>query len=182
MRIEAYVVVGDDDRICDHAGRMPDTLKNDAEWTFFQDGLDAADVNVLGRKSHDETPNHKNRLRLIMTRSVETIRIDGGEVFWNPSKVELRSALKAFEPHDVKHLAVVGGQAVFDYFLKPPHRYTSFHLSRIRGVTLPGGRGVFAAVERDEVSAETVLIDTGYTPQPAKILDRGVDVVTWVPR
>lgn len=181
MQIEAYVVVGDDDRICTHEGRMPETLKNEAEWTFFQAGLDAADVCVMGRKSHQETPNHKNRNRLIMTRFVDSVETRDREVFWNPSKVPLHSALMAFGEDSIAHLAVVGGQSAFDYFLIEPIRYTKFHLSRIHGVTLPGGRGVFAAVERDLVSAETVLTAHGFSPQPATVLDLGVDVVTWLP-
>ena len=179
--IEAYVVVGDDDRICDREGRMPDSLKNDAEWKFFQGGLDAADITVLGRKSHDITPNHKNRRRLIMTRSVDAISGNDREVFWNPSKVPLDAALKRFGAPERKHLAVVGGQSAFDYFLTRPHRFTKFHLSRVHGVTIPGGRSVFSASERDRVSAEAILIENGFTPQPAKALDRGVDVVTWLP-
>jgi len=181
LRIEAYVVVGDDDCLCDRHGHMPSSLKNDAEWKFFQDGLDAADVTVLGRKSHDQTPNHKKRKRLIMTRSVGAMYANGLEVFWNPLKVPLLAALEVFGLQERSHLAVVGGQSAFDYFLKVPQQFTKFHLSRIHGVTIPGGRSVFSAAECDDGSAASVLSDNGFAPQPAKTLDDGVDVVTWLP-
>lgn len=181
MRIEAYVVVGDDDRICDRHGRMPNSLKNDAEWKFFQEGLDAADLTVLGRKSHDQTPNHKNRRRLIMTRSESQRSINDREVFWNPSTESLLAAIEVFDLPEHPHLAIVGGQSTFDYFLQLPHRYTKFHLSRVRGVTLPGGRGVFSAIDRDRASANTVLTRNGFAPKPGRVLDQDVDVVTWVP-
>lgn len=181
LRIEAYVVVGEDDFICDRQGRMPNSLKNDAEWKFFQDGLDAADVTVLGRKSHHQTPNHKNRRRLIMTRSESQRSINDREVFWNPSTESLLAALEVFDLPEFPALAIVGGQSAFDYFLQLPHRYTKFHLSRVHGVTIPGGRGVFSAIHRERVSAKTVLADNGFAPQPARVLDQGVEVVTWVP-
>jgi hypothetical protein len=84
MQIEAYAVVGDDDRIANAAGEMPEALKNDTEWAFFQAGLDAAQVTVLGRASQEATPNHRRRRRLVMTRSVRDLRSEGDTVFWNP--------------------------------------------------------------------------------------------------
>lgn len=180
MRIEGYAVVGDNDRIADAAGKMPDSLKNDAEWTFFQDGLDAADVTVLGRRSNDVTPNHRGRRRLVMTRSVSGIELNGLIVLWNPEGASLETALAAFECK-VEHLAVAGGRNVFDYFLSGLHRYTVFHLSRIKGVSLPGGVGVFSAVETKGLTAEQTLSSSGYSPGSSKMLDKDVEVVGWVP-
>lgn len=51
MRIEGYTVSGNDDRIADAAGQMPTALINDTECAFFQDGLDAADIITLGKRS-----------------------------------------------------------------------------------------------------------------------------------
>ena len=179
MRIEAYAVIGDDDRIADAAGVMPDALKNDAEWAFFQKGLDAADITVLGRRSHDATPNHKQRQRLVLTRSVPGIERHGKVVFWNPDGVALDIALSHFDGA-VSHMAVAGGRDIFDYFLTGPYRYTAFHLSRIAGVTLPGGVGVFTDVEAGR-TAEQVLTSSGYRPLPKRVLDEDVEVVSWVP-
>ncbi len=177
LRIEGYAVISDDDRIADAHGNMPDSLKNDAEWDFFQAGLDAADVSVLGRRSNDATPNHARRNRLVLTRSVEAVKVDGLIVFWNPDTCPLAAALQAFEL-PVSHLAVTGGRDIFDFFLAGEARFTAFHLSRVRGVTLPGGTGVFSGVEQDQ-SAESILDRAGYKPGPLRILDNNVDVVTW---
>jgi hypothetical protein len=179
MRIEAYAVVGADDRIADATGVMPEALKNDAEWAFFQQGLDAADVTVLGRRSHDATPNHKRRWRLVLTRSVSGVERDGDVVFWNPDKVGLSAALNQFDG-PVTYLAVAGGRDIFDYFLTGAHSYTAFHLSRIEGVNLLNGTGVFKGVETGETAAD-VLTASGYKALPRQILDVGVDVVSWVP-
>ena len=179
LRIEGYAVVSDDDRIADADGDMPDSLKNDAEWEFFQAGLSAADVSVLGRRSHDATPNHAKRKRLILTRSVRDVVRDGLIVFWNPQSCGISSALDAFDM-PVSHLAVAGGRDIFDFFLTAETPFTAFHLSRVRGVRLPGGTGVFSGVNRGQ-SAEAVLAEAGYQPGPLQVLDEGVDVVSWTP-
>lgn len=181
MRIEGYAVVGDDDRIADADGFMPDELRNDAEWQFFQAGLDEADVTVLGRKSHDLTANPKRRRRLIMTRSVKDVeaRVDG--VHWNPEGASLDTALASFDI-PVKSLAVAGGQAVFDYFLKPPHRFTCFYLSHVYGVSLPDGIGVFSGIAPMRgVRAEHILRQHGFQQGVPRILDPELDVVAWRP-
>jgi len=179
MQIEAYAVVSADDRITDEDGEMPLSLQSDAEWAFFQAGLDRADVTVLGRLSHDVTPNPRQRRRLVLTRSVPGVcRAEEVTVFWNPDGAPLDQALAAFGA-PIAHLAVTGGQGVFDYFLSGPHRYTAFHLSRIDGVRLPGGTAVFAAVEAGTATAEAVLQAGGYDPGPRCQLDRRAHVVTW---
>ncbi len=182
MQIEAYVVVSDDDMLADHNGKLPAALKNDAEWAFFQAGLNRSDVTILGRRSHAATPNHKHRRRIVMTRSVDTTGVIDQDraLFWNPAETDLTDALAVFDAN-LGHLAIVGGQAVFDYFLTGPFKYTAFHLSRVHGVELPGGTGVFGAVEATGNTAEAVLTANGFTPDPVRVLDEGVDVVTWKP-
>lgn len=180
MRIEGYAVVGDDDRIADASGQMPNALKNDAEWAFFQDGLDAADIVALGRRSHDVTPNPRRRRRLVLTRSVARTERQGDVVFWNPAVASLEAAVEAFG-YPVQHIAVAGGRDVFDYFLRSPHRYTAFFLSKIEGVTLPGGTGVFSAVETGGLTAAHVLASFGYGAASTRTIDTGVHVVTWAP-
>lgn len=180
MRIEGYAVVSDDDRIADATGQMPASLNNDAEWTFFQNGLDAADVTVLGRRSHNVTPNHRRRRRLVMTRSVGSVEGHGEIVLWNPDGVSLEIALEAFDCK-IEHIAVAGGMDVFDFFLQGPNRYSVFHLSRIIGVKLPGGTGVFNAVETKGMTAAQVLSSFGFLPNSTRMLDQGVKVVGWEP-
>lgn len=181
MQIEAYAVVGDDDRIANAAGEMPEALKNDAEWGFFQAGLDAAQVTVLGRASQEATPNHRRRRRLVMTRSVRDLRSEGDTVFWNPENIDLSVALRVFQV-DIDRVAVAGGRDVFDHFLSGPDRYTHFHLSRVAGVALPGGRGVFRGVDEEGLSAADILRRAGYVPTSPRRLDDGVEVVTWRPQ
>lgn len=179
MRIEGYAVVSEDDRITGASGEMPAALRTDAEWDFFQSGLDHADVVVLGRFSHLVTPNPKKRRRLVLTRSVSGVQRDGEiTVFWNPDTASLDAALEAFAT-PVTHLAVAGGQGVFDLFLSGPHPYTAFHLSRVDGVTLPGGTAVFGAVDAKGAAAEAVLQGGGYQPGLRRQLDTLAHVVTW---
>lgn len=181
MRIEAYAVVSADDRITGPSGEMPAVLKTDAEWNFFQSGLDAADVVVLGRFSHLVTPNPRKRRRLVMTRSVPGVQPDGDiTVFWNPDRSGLPEALAAFAV-PVSHLAVAGGQGVFDHFLSAPHGYTAFHLSRIDSVSLPGGTAVFGKVQDGAATAHAVLQSTGFQPGPRRQLDDLAHVITWTP-
>lgn len=181
LRIDGYAVVGDDDRIADADGFMPDELKNDAEWQFFQAGLDACDVTVLGRKSHDITPNPKRRRRLVMTRSIADVEVNVACILWNPAGATLDQALQAFDA-PINSIAVAGGREVFDYFLKPPHRFSCFNLSRIYGVTLPDGVGVFTGVDPQKgVLAEHILKENGFQPGVRWILDSDVDVVAWRP-
>lgn len=181
-RIEGYAVVSDDDRITDALGGMPDALKTEAEWAFFQAGLDAAQVTVLGRKSFDVTPNPKRRQRLILTRSVQALRPVGDDcsIFWNPDTTSLPDALAAFQD-EIDHIAVAGGQGVFDYFLTAPHRYTAFHLSRVDGAALPGGTGVFGDVRAKDLSANAILSNAGYSAGPRRDLDELSHVITWSP-
>ncbi len=179
-RIEGYAVVCDRGCIADATGAMPEALKNDAEWDFFQAALDAADVSVLGRRSYDVTPNPRGRRRLIMTRSVDApVRKDELIVFWNPAAATLTDALALYEM-PVRTLAVTGGRDVFDYFLAGPTPFTNFYLSRMHGVSLPGGVGVFSAVETEGHSPEYVLTAKGYVAGDHQHLDTQVDVVDWV--
>ena len=179
MNIEAYVVVGDDDHYCDRNGRMPDSLKHETEWAFFQAGLDAADIVVLGRLSHEVTPNPKHRRRLILTRSVVQCVCADGHVYWNPTDAPLQTALSLF-PSPARKLAVVGGQFVFDFFLRHAPGYSRFHLSQIEGVKVPAGRAVFSAVSSQR-SAADVLRGAGYTTVHQQKLASNVKVTSWAP-
>ncbi len=183
LRIEGYAVVSDDDRITDALGGMPDALKTEAEWAFFQAGLDAAQVTLLGRKSFEVTPNPKRRRRLVLTESVSSLLPVGDDrsILWNPETSSLRRALSAFEC-PIDHIAVAGGQGVFDHFLYGPDRYTAFHLSRVEGAALPGGTGVFRDVEDKGLSADTILESANYIAGQRRDLDAVSHVITWSPQ
>lgn len=179
MQIEAYVVVGDDDHYCDAQGHMPPALRHPTEWAFFQAGLDAVDIVVLGRIGHEVTPNPSARRRLVLTRSVPTCEQRGEHVYWNPLGASLPDALALFT-HPAQALAVVGGQLVCDHFLGGPHTYDRFYLSRIAGVRLPGGRGVFSDVSPN-TSAADIFRRSGYENSETSTLASGVSVETWTP-
>src|SRR5271169_3255695 len=44
QEIHGYAIVSDDDRIADASGGMPTTLRNEADWAYFQAELDRADL------------------------------------------------------------------------------------------------------------------------------------------
>ncbi|MEL7283695.1 MAG: hypothetical protein AAGJ68_04265 [Pseudomonadota bacterium] len=177
LRIEAYVVAGDDDRYCDQSGHIPPALKHDAEWTFFQSGLDRADVSVMGREGHEANVNRKARRRLVLTRSVSDCVRDGLVVYWNPAHTGLETALALFRS-PISSLAVVGGQHVFDLFLRTPPSYFRFHLSHIAGVNSPGGRTVFPK-QPAGATAAAVLKNADYVVMEHTILAPGVTVSSW---
>lgn len=173
----AHAIVSDDDRIADADGQFPQALRNEADWTAFQAALDAADLTLLGRASHDAAPNVRGRLRLIVSGRGRGLARDGEGWWLNPADVPLAAALEEILPGGGR-VAVPGGQAVFD--LVGAAGFDAFHLARRRGVTLPGGRGLFAAVERG-VPAEAVLSAGGLVPEPAEMLDpaAGVSLTRW---
>ena len=179
IKIEAYAVVCENDCIADATGAMPPELKNDAEWDFFQAGLARADVAVLGRKSHEITPNPKERRRLILSRRVARAEWeDARTVIWNPEGARLALALEMFDA-PVSSLAITGGQGVFDYFLAHENGYKQFHLSRLKDVYLKGGTKLFSALNGGGNTPESLLKAAGYRPGAYRELDERASVVSW---
>ena len=177
-RIEAFAVVCEAGCLCDAQGRMPDALKSEAEWRFFQAGLDRADVTVLGRLSHEAAPNPRRRRRLVMTSRVDAVEpVDPETGFWNPAGASLDAALGVIATRDAD-LAVAGGAGVFDWFLSGPFRCTTFYLSRMAGVALTDGRGVFTGVGPGR-SPEAILAAAGYSPGATIRLDARASVTPW---
>jgi hypothetical protein len=151
---------------------MPPELRNERDWALFQSALDRAALTLIGRASHDAAPNAKRRRRLIVSRRSGGLeeRADG---FWlNPEKVPLQAALETLAP-DGAEIAVVGGQAVFD--LVGVSGFAAFHLARVRGLVLPGGRGLFRACEKG-VPATSILAGGGLVAGPEEMLDPAADV------
>jgi dihydrofolate reductase len=177
-RIEGYAIVSEDGMLANAAGIMPDSLKFEADQTFFEKGLDGVDVVAHGRHSHENQRHSDLRRRLILTRAVTAIAADPSNkkaLFWNPAGASLEQAMAVLGvPNGI--VGVIGGTQVFGLFLD---RYDIFYLSRAPGVRLPGGRPVFPEVP--EKTPEDVLTQHGLHAGQRQILDmnKGLAVVSW---
>lgn len=167
IEIHGYAIISADDRIADAAGVMPSALHNGADWAYFQAGLDRADWIAIGRTSHEATPNPKRRRRLVLSRQARALEERTDDWWWNPLEISCADVLQRLL-RDGGHIAVPGGQAAFDLFLALG--FSTFHLSRVAGVTLPGGRGVFGGCERG-TSAESALGAAGLQPDETQLID-----------
>jgi hypothetical protein len=167
-----HAIVSKDDRIADSTGRIPDALRNEHDWALFQAALDRSALTLIGRASHDATPNVKGRRRLIVSGSVRGLEHRGDGLWLNPAEVSVADALATVLPGGGE-VAVVGGQAVFD--LVGAAGFSAFHLARSRRVSLPDGRGLFAACERG-VPAVSILMAGGLVAEPEIMLDADADV------
>lgn len=176
VTIDAYAIVSADDRIADADGRLPPELMNDADWRYFQSELDSCDLIVLGRVSHEATPNLRRRRRLVMSSQAAGLERRADGWWWNARNIEWEAVAAQLLPQGGR-VATPGGQGAFDYFLP---RLTAFHLSRAHRVRLHAGRGLFAAVDRGE-AAESVLAQAGFTAGPPEQIDAaaGVDLTIW---
>ncbi|MGL5737071.1 MAG: hypothetical protein ACRCYS_19585 [Beijerinckiaceae bacterium] len=174
--VDAFAIVSADDRIADAQGRFPPALMNDADWIYFQNELDQCDFTVVGRASHEATPNVKNRRRIIMSRAVRGLEAHEDGHWWNPADMAWRAVCVALLPRGGR-VGVPGGQAAFDYFLRDG--LSSFHLSRANRVMIPDGRGVFAAVEQGQ-RADDCLRHAGLVADPLRMIDAAADVTLTV--
>jgi hypothetical protein len=177
-RIEGYAIVSEDGMLANASGIMPDTLKFQADRQFFERGIDGVDVLVHGRHSMEERRGSGSRRRLILTGQIPAIAADPSNervLFWNPAGASFEQALAVLGTPD-SSVGVLGGTDVFGLFLI---RYDVFHLSRVPGVRLPGGRPVFPGVPMQ--TPEEVLASHGLHQGPRQVLDpaQGVTVVTW---
>ena len=179
-RIEGYAIVSADGHIADRDHHMPDLLKNDEDQRFLGEALDAADLLVHGRHSHEGHEGSHIRRRLIVTRSIPALAPNPDfpcTISWNPAGATFEAACAAHEL-DSGFVAILGGTEVYNLFLGIG--YERFHLSRSRFVLLPGGLPVFGR-GRDGDSAEAALLRAGLAPGPEQTLDAasGVSVVEW---
>lgn len=177
-RIEGYAIVSEDGMLADSSGTMPPALIINADQTFFERGLDAADAVVHGRLSQENLRRSAERRRLIVTRSVPALVADARNpqaLLWNPAGASFEQACHKLGI-DTGVIAIIGGTDIFGLFLP---RYDAFHLSRVQGVRLPGGRPVFPHVP--ERSPEEILAGYGLAPGPLRVLDpaAGASLVTW---
>jgi hypothetical protein len=171
-RLIGHAITSADDRIADASGRMPETLRNEADWALFQAALDRAALTLIGRASHAATSNRKRRRRLIVSGSASGLEQRADGMWLNPADVSVGEALGRVLP-DGGEVAVVGGQGVFE--LVGAAGFTAFHLARARQVRLPGGRGLFAACEHG-VLAASVLSGFGLIADDDALLDPEAEV------
>ena len=178
-RIEGYAIVSTDGMLADGKGAMPDSIRNDADQRFFQDGLDHAAAVVHGRHSHEGGPRAARRKRLIVTRQIAAVAPDPSHpnaLLWNPLGATLEQALEQLDAADGT-VAIIGGPEVFSLFLP---LYDGFHLSRAANAKIPGGLPVFTEVGPN-ATPEDVLSRRGLKLGPRRDLDAaaGVTLVTW---
>jgi hypothetical protein len=172
IQIHGYAIVSDDDRIADAKGRMPDILRNDADWKYFQAELDKSAVTVLGRLGHEANPNPRGRRRMIVSSSSPGLERRADGWWWNPELSGWNEAVRAVLPEGGR-VAVPGGRRVFDLFLDIG--YDAFHLARAEGSRIPGGVALFSSCDQGK-NAETALAETGLRSRTRMILDQAVPV------
>jgi dihydrofolate reductase len=172
VHIHGYAIVSDDDGIADSTGQTPASLRNEADWAYFQRELDLADFVAIGRLGHEANPNIKGRRRLVLSSAARGLEQRSDAWWWNPAQASWRETAETLLPEGGR-IAVPGGQAVFDLFLR--QGYDGFHLSRAHGVRLPAGRRLFAACESGQ-SAESVLRGAGLIAGPTQAIDAGAGV------
>jgi hypothetical protein len=171
-----HAIVSDDDRIADSDGRMPKSLSNAADWVHFQRELDRAGAIVVGRKGHESHANTHGRNRIVVSSSAQGIEKRADAWWWNPAQASIQEALaKAFPRGGI--VAIPGGKRVFDLFLEIG--YDEFHLTRARGVRVPGGTPIFSECVSGR-SAEEVLAGHGLVPTPTNVLDGSANVTVTV--
>lgn len=178
IRVEGFSIVSEDGMLADASGVMPSALVVEADQKFLSDSLDRVDLVVHGRNSYENQPKSPQRRRLIATHQIKTVAPAehlSNALFWNPEGLPLE---KAAEMLGVRHgtVAILGGTEIYGLFLR---RYDLFHLSRLRGLRLPGGRPVFPQVPN--WNPEDVLASSGLIPGPERLLDvaRGATITSW---
>jgi dihydrofolate reductase len=170
MEIVGHAIVSADGRIADRTHRMPEALRNDADWARFQRALDRAAIVVLGRLGHEAHAN-PGRRRLVVTSRVERLEpVDELVTLWNPAGVDFRDVANELGLADAT-VAVAGGQQVFDLFLG---RFTQFDLVTVDAVLLPDGVPCFSGGWPDEV-----LPLAGMRVVARDVLDPGVRLEVW---
>ena len=173
LRIEGYVIVSADGMLANAAHLMPNELNFEGDKRFFAAALDAADLIVHGRNSHEHQSNSPQRKRVILTRRTGAIAPDPStpkSVLWNPAGASFEAACDAAGVRSGT-IAIIGGPDVFGMFMD---RYDTFWLSQAPRVRLPGGEPCFPGVP--ERSPEEILAAHGLKAGGAQMLDRANDV------
>ena len=173
IQYEGHAIVSEDGMIADAAGEMPDALRSEADWRYFQAALDRAALVVLGRKGHARHPN-PGRRRLVLTTSIGTLEPDSADplaMLWNPAGMPIDTVLAELGIAE-GIIAVTGGTGTFDLFLP---RYSRFVLAEVRGLSLPGGVPCFS-----KGHPRYALPGAGYAARDMQLIEPGVVQTTWV--
>src|ERR1700684_1545998 len=99
IQIHGYAIVSDDDRIAGADAVTPPSLRNDADWAYFQLELDRADLVALGRLGHEANPNVKGRRRLVLSSAARGLQQRSDAWWWNPAQISWREAAKILLPN-----------------------------------------------------------------------------------
>ncbi len=121
---------------------MPDALRFEADWAYFQAALDAADITMLGRHTHEAAPNVKRRCRLVVSRGGRAVIQEDARTWWVNSEDVAPEAAIAAVMGAAADVAVVGGTGVFSWILAEGG-FKEFHLSLAHHVRLGAGRPLF---------------------------------------
>jgi hypothetical protein len=177
LDITGYAIVSDDDKIAGADGMTPVSLRNPKDWELYQRAQEQADLVVFARRSHELEPNIHRTLRLVVSREAPALEQRPDGWWWDPRRTVWEEVAARLLPKGGR-VAVGGGQVVFDLFLMIG--FDGFHLSRARGVKLPGGRSVFSACDKG-VPAATVLEQHGLSLSKTIPLDpaHGVEMDVW---
>jgi hypothetical protein len=167
VEIHGYAIVSDNDCIADASGRTPEALRNEADWAYFQAGLNKAAVTVLGRLGHESNSNPKGRLRMVLSSSSSGLERRSDGWWWDPAKVPWDEAIRTVLPEGGR-IAVPGGRQVFDLFLGIG--YDAFHLTRAEGTHVADGVPVFSGCDRAR-NAEAILSEHGLALGEHQVLD-----------
>jgi len=152
---KGYAIVSADGFIADAAGVMPDVLRIDADWAHFQAALDAADVTLLGRHTHEAAPNVKQRRRLVVSRRVRAMLRDEDGAWWVNSDHVTPASAATVVAGSTANVAVVGGTGVFSWILDDVG-YKEFHLSVAHHVRLGAGRPLLDGADGFDDAVETL--------------------------
>jgi dihydrofolate reductase len=179
FRFEGCAIVSADGMLARVSGDHPTELTVEADQRFFEQKLEAADVIVHGRNSHENQRNSPNRKRIIATRKIASVKPDPASlnaVLWNPVGASIEDAAAHLGLRSGL-IVVIGGTEIFDLFLD---RYDVFWLTLASRVNLPGGVPVFTGVP--QTSVDDILRRHGLAPAETRMLDAEKDVVLvkWV--
>lgn len=179
LDFEGLAIVSADGMLARASGRHPPELTIEADQRFFEQRLDAADLIVHGRNSHEGQRNSPNRKRAIATRKVASLAADPTDaraVLWNPAGASIEDAAARLGVRSGL-VAIIGGTEIFDLFLD---RYGVFWLTVAPQVTFGAGVPVFSGVP--QTSAEDVLRRHGLAPGETRVLEaaRDVALTKWV--
>jgi dihydrofolate reductase len=177
---EGFAIISDDGMLADAGRVIPPALIVPADQKFFHDSLEHAAVVVHGRHSHEGGPRADTRHRLVVTNRVPSLAPHPtlpNALLWNPQGASLTEAWTRLGAPDGM-LAVIGGPDVNQLFLD--RGYDAFHLTRVAGACLPGGRPVFPEISPSR-TPEDLLAQHGLKPGPQRVLDpaAGATLVTW---